>query len=221
MAKFWILKKLRTFTRLKWKVSIFSLCQSQFSPFFRGEPNLVLPCLFNRSMVTSWQAITRHVESWGFLQSHHGAWNALSPGVPGHSFLGLKSDKVYRFSVGGMRGFSKRYLSACIYKIWPLGPETRAIKASGIFHAVRWSFLSGDRMAKSKPNMQWIEGDRSWWNQKFMTGKAGFFWWLICFFCTGQRLGSIKKWADVFWGGKVGLTTSMVKSQDNIISNLT
>lgn len=151
----------------------FTLPKPWLSHFAGVEPNLVLPCLFNRSMVTrSRHDKLRGMRIWkptkdtidhktrrilGFLQSHHGAWNALSPGVPGHSFLGLKSDKVYRFSVGGMRGFSKRYLSACIYKIWPLGPETRVIKASGIFHAVRSSFLSGKSNGKVKTQhvMNW------------------------------------------------------------------
>ena len=44
-----------------------------------------------------WKPTKRTIETWhvefGFSSVHHGAF-ALSPGVPGHSFLGLKSDKA-------------------------------------------------------------------------------------------------------------------------------
>ena len=56
-----------------------------------------------------------------------------------------------------------------------------------------------------------------------MESKAGFFFVAhLFFFWRGQRLGfCLKNELTFFWGEKVGLTTSMVKSQDNIISNLT
>ena len=55
-----------------------------------------------------------------------------------------------------------------------------------------------------------------------MESKAGFSRGSSVFFLQRPKTWLLfKKWADIFWGEKVGLTTSMVKSQDNIISNLT